>query len=104
MAGTNSVRSSIARLILHGVTPGRIGLVQAPNSAELLSYLGNPGANYALDLATNLSPPIRWLVFTNRTHAAQSFFRIHSIDGPRTINRPFKTILGNPCPLVAGPG
>jgi hypothetical protein len=52
------------------VTPGAPPLLGASlaNSANLvLTLYGNPGATYAILLATNLSPPITWAAYTNLT-------------------------------------
>jgi len=59
-----------------------------------LSFLGVPGYNYALDWATNLTPPINWmgvttntaaangsLHFTNTSAAAENYFRTRYV-GP----------------------
>lgn len=59
-----------------------------------LSYLGVPNSSYALDWATNLTPPINWvgvetntasasgsLLFTNSSAAAENYFRTRYV-GP----------------------
>jgi autotransporter-associated beta strand protein len=58
------------------------------NGTVVLNYLGLPGTNYALDWATNLTPPINWialqtntattngaLTFTNTSTEPVNFFR-----------------------------
>jgi hypothetical protein len=58
------------------------------NGTNVLTFAGIPTYNYALDLATNLAPPINWmpqatnpaanngsLIFTNVSTAPQSYYR-----------------------------
>jgi hypothetical protein len=62
--------------------------VEPVGSDMRLSYLGIPGANYALDVTHDLTPPIAWapvitnlaaanglLVFTNTPSGGQSYYR-----------------------------
>ena len=64
---------------------------------NVITYLGIPGANYALDLATSLAPPVNWmpqmtntasignattagyLLLTNHGVSPQGFYRMRSV-------------------------
>jgi hypothetical protein len=96
MAGTN-VSAYIAKAILTGPTPNQLLLANARGGTNVITYLGTPGANYALDLATNLAPPVNWmpqatnttlignvatagyLTFTNTNHLPQAYYRTRSV-------------------------
>ncbi len=96
-AGTNSVKLSIAKLLLHGPLPGQIGITRMLDGTESLTFLGIPGGTYALDLATNLVAPIQWLAratnsaatnsaasagyvaFTNGVRLRNAYFRVRSV-------------------------
>jgi len=73
-------------------TPGQgynqLSLAAPGNGTNILTYLGIPNYNYALDLATNLAPPVNWmpqitnpaanngvLRFTNVTALPQVYYR-----------------------------
>jgi hypothetical protein len=91
-AGTNAA-ACIAKALLVGPTPNQLTLAQPAPSTNVITYLGTPGANYALDSATNLTPPINWipqatntastnnattagyLTFTNLSAFPQAFYR-----------------------------
>jgi hypothetical protein len=95
IAGTNS-SYCLAKALLTGPTPNQLLLANA-GSTNVITYLGTPGANYALDLATNLTPPINWmpqgtntastanattagyLNFTNSNHSPQAYYRTRSV-------------------------
>jgi pectin methylesterase-like acyl-CoA thioesterase len=66
----------------------QVSAANGGNGTNVLSFLGNPGYNYALDMATNLLPPINWqaqatnqaaidgtLTFTNLSLLPQTFYR-----------------------------
>jgi hypothetical protein len=91
-AGTN-VSACIAKALLTGPAPNQLLLSNTGGGTNVLTYLGTPGANYALDLATNLAPPVNWkhqmtntasignaaiagcLMFTNSNHLPQAYYR-----------------------------
>lgn len=91
-AGTN-VSFNIAKALLTGPTPNHLLLASAGVGTNVITYLGIPGASYALDLATNFTPPINWmpqttntastanattagyLSFTNPNHLPQAYYR-----------------------------
>jgi hypothetical protein len=95
-AGTNGA-TNIAKALLSGPTPDELTLAQPGPSTNVITYLGTPGANYAVDAATNLTPPIKWipqatnmassnnattagyLTLTNASTAPQAFYRIRSV-------------------------
>lgn len=65
-----------------------LSAVNLGNGSNVLNYAGIPTYNYALDMATNLTPPINWmpqvtnpaahngsLIYTNVSTAPQSFYR-----------------------------
>jgi trimeric autotransporter adhesin len=58
-AGTN-VSSGIAKALLAGPVASSFTIVKLSSATNVVSYLGTPGSMYALDLATNLVPPIHW--------------------------------------------
>ncbi len=66
----------------------QVAAANAGSGTNVVSFLGNPGYNYALDTATNLLPPINWqpqatntaaidgtLTFTNLSLLPQTFYR-----------------------------
>jgi len=57
----------LAKALLTGPTPSQLLLANAGGGANVLTYLGTSGANYALDLATNLAPPVNWIPQTTNT-------------------------------------
>jgi hypothetical protein len=94
-AGTNPA-ANIAKALLTGPTPNQLLLANAGDGTNVITCLGAPGANYALDLATNLAPPIDWmpqgtntasaanaaaagyLSFTNSNRLPQAYYRTRS--------------------------
>jgi hypothetical protein len=88
---------SIAKVLLNGPLQNQLLLSRSGSQANVLSYLGVPGQNYALDLATNLAAPAVWmpqttnmasvanaavagyLYFTNSSSLPQAFFRMRSV-------------------------
>lgn len=83
--------NSVLQVVTAGLGFYQITLNAIGDGNGLFLFQGNPGANYALDLATNLSAPI-WLPlttnaaaangkvnFTNYFGASQGFFRIRSV-------------------------
>lgn len=96
MAGTN-VSAYIAKAILTGPTPNQLLLANAGGGTNVFTYLGTPGGNYALDLATSLTPPVNWmpqttntasignvatagyLMLTNSNHQPQAYYRTRSV-------------------------
>jgi trimeric autotransporter adhesin len=58
-AGTN-VSSYIAKALLAGPALNEFTIVKLNSQSNIISYLGNPGAMYALDFTTSLIPPIHW--------------------------------------------
>jgi hypothetical protein len=95
-AGTN-LAFCLAKALLTGPTPNQLLLANAGGGTNVIIYLGSPGANYALDLATNLAPPFNWmpqttntasignaatagyLMFTNSNHLPQGYYRTRLI-------------------------
>ena len=95
-AGTN-VSASLAKAILTGPTPNHLVLANAGGGTNVITYLGTPGANYALDLATSLAAPVRWipqttntastanaatagyLTFTNSNRLPQAYYRTRQV-------------------------
>jgi hypothetical protein len=83
----------LAKALLTGPTPNQLLLANAGGETKVLTHLGTPGANYALDLATNLATPDKWmpqaadaalignatttghLTFTNSNHLPQGYYR-----------------------------
>jgi pectin methylesterase-like acyl-CoA thioesterase len=70
----------------------QLALINFSNSTNVVMFLGIPDSNYALDLATNLTPPVNWipqttnpaadsgyLSFTNISALPQSFYRMRSV-------------------------
>jgi hypothetical protein len=94
--GTN-VSVNVGKAILAGPTPNHIVLANAGGGTNVITYLGTPGANYALDLATSLAPPVRWipqttntastanaatagyLTFTNSNRLPQAYYRTRQV-------------------------
>jgi hypothetical protein len=88
---SGSVTSSIATLtIIQGYD--QLSAANTGGSTNVLTFLGTPKANYALDLATNLLPPITWLpqvtnpadnngslIITNLSILPQAYYRIRSV-------------------------
>jgi hypothetical protein len=92
-AGTN-ISVSLAKALLRGPTPNQLLLASAGGETNVTTYLGIPGANYALDLAASLAPPVNWmpqatnmastnnaaiagyLTLTNLSAAPQGFYRM----------------------------
>jgi hypothetical protein len=66
-------------------------LVAGTNIVNVITGLGTPNNTYALDLATNLAPPVNWvpqatntptgvnLVFTNVSDLPQGYYRTRSV-------------------------
>ncbi len=95
-AGTNAA-VNIAKALLSGPTPNQLTLAQTGPATNVITYLGTPGDSYALDLATDLNPPINWfpqttnvtstnnattagyLTVTNFSSASQGFYRVRSV-------------------------
>jgi hypothetical protein len=94
--GTNGA-ICIAKALLTGPTPNQLLLANAGGGTNVITYLGTPGANYALDLTTNLAPPLSWipqmtntasignattagyLLFTNHSVLPRGFYRMRSV-------------------------
>ena len=68
----------------------QVSLASLGGGTNVVAFFGIPGYNYALDLSTNLTPPVTWvpqatnpaaavtpgsLVFTNVTMEPQTFYR-----------------------------
>ncbi len=89
VAGTNG-SALVAEFLLsqfsHDLTLTRLG-----DGTNLITGLGTPGYSYALDLATNLAPPINWmpqatntqpgmnLIFTNVNSFPQGIYRTRCV-------------------------
>jgi hypothetical protein len=69
MAGTNA-SAYIAKAVLTGPTPNQVLLANTSAGTNIVTYLGTPGAEYALDLASSLTPPVNWIAQT--TNAAST--------------------------------
>jgi hypothetical protein len=92
VAGTNA-SAYIAKALLTGPTPNQVLLADTRGGTNVITYLGTPGAKYALDLTSSLAPPVNWIVqttnaastanattagyvsFTNSNHQPQAFYR-----------------------------
>ncbi|HEX4120785.1 MAG TPA: hypothetical protein VH619_09235 [Verrucomicrobiae bacterium] len=67
---------SLDKILIDGPTPDQLSFANMGASTNVLLFLGTPGSNYVLDLATNLSPPIQWMpqstnaAFTNSAATA----------------------------------
>lgn len=70
----------------------QLGAAVMGSGTNVITFLGNPNYNYALDLATNLNPPLNWmpqatnpagingtLNFTNVSTQTPSFYRTRSV-------------------------
>jgi hypothetical protein len=95
-AGTNTA-GFLAKALLTGPAPNQLTMATMNPGTNVITYLSAPGMNYALDLATNLTPPINWLpqatnaassvnattagylTFTNANHSPMSFYRTRSV-------------------------
>jgi hypothetical protein len=95
-AGTN-VSVNVAKALLTGPTPNQLLLTNFGTGTNILTYLGTPGSNYALDLASSLTPPVNWvpqatntastanattagyLTFTNSNHLPQAYYRTRHV-------------------------
>ena len=95
-AGTN-VSPYLAKALLTGPAPNQLLLANGGASTSIITCRGTPGASYALDLATNLAPPVNWIpqttntastasvatagyvVFTNSNHLPQAYYRTRSV-------------------------
>ncbi len=95
-AGTN-VSFCLAKALLTGPTPNQLLLANAGGGTNVVAYLGTPGSRFALDLTTNLAPPVHWLpqvtntassanaatagylMFTNSNHLPQAYYRTRSV-------------------------
>ena len=87
----------LAKALLTGPTPSQLLLANAGGGANVLTYLGTSGANYALDPATNLAPPVNWIpqttntastanlatagyvTFTNLNHLPRAYYRTRAV-------------------------
>jgi len=85
--------NGIDKILVDGPTPNHLSLANVGASTNVLTFLGSPGSNYVLDLATNLFPPVQWMPqstniastnnaaaagyvsFTNVTKLPSGFFR-----------------------------
>jgi hypothetical protein len=91
-AGTN-VSTVIAEALL-SKSSYNLALANLGTGMNVITGLGTPGYTYALDFATNLTPPITWLsqvtntsfsqslVFTNVSASPQGFYRIRYVPQP----------------------
>jgi hypothetical protein len=71
-AGTNA-SAYLAKALLAGPTLNMLTLTQSGPPTNVVNYLGTPGQNYALDLATSLTPPVAWMPqTTNMTSASNA--------------------------------
>jgi len=59
----------------------QISAVNGGNGTSVLTFLGVPGYNYALDLATNLVPPINWVPQVTNTAATSGYIMFTNLDG-----------------------
>jgi hypothetical protein len=93
----NKPSAYIAKALLTGPTFNQMSFVRQKPATSLIAFLGRPGSRYALDLATNLAPPVNWmpqltntapttnaatsgyLTFTNANARAQGFYRTRSV-------------------------
>jgi len=85
IAGTN-VSAYVAKALL-SESSFDLSLTTLADGTNVITGLGTPGCSYALDLATNLNPPVNWVpqatntpayqgfVFTNVTAYPQAFYR-----------------------------
>jgi hypothetical protein len=96
MAGTNA-SAYIAKALLTGPTPNELLLADTSGGTNIITYLGIPGAEYALDLASSLTPPVKWIAqatnaastanattagyvsFTNLNQLPQAYYRTRSV-------------------------
>jgi hypothetical protein len=87
----------VALKILKLGMDNRLLLANEGVGTNVITYLGTPGANYALDLATNLAPAVNWilqrtntastanaatagyLMFTNSNHLRQAYYRTRQV-------------------------
>jgi hypothetical protein len=88
-AGTN-MSDNIAEAVI-GDSSYILSLAQDPSGTNVITVRVTPGASYALETATNLTPPVHWipqmtntapglnLLFTNVSAASQEFFRTRYI-------------------------
>ena len=60
IAGTNS-SYYIAKATLTGPLQNQMSLATAGSDTNVIEFLGIPGYSYALDIATNLVPPVNWI-------------------------------------------
>lgn len=94
-AGTNS-SGFIAKALLAGPLPNQLLLKKQPGGTNVLSFLGTPSTNYALDFATNLAHPVwiaqstntapannatdaGYLTLTNSSASSAGFYRMRSV-------------------------
>jgi hypothetical protein len=84
-AGTNTFVGLVKALL--STSSYNLSLLNPGNGTNVITAVGTPNFAYALDLATNLTPPVNWipqatnttsssnLIFTNISTGAQGFYR-----------------------------
>jgi hypothetical protein len=91
------VSTYIAKALLTGPTPNQVLLAHTKGGTNIISYLGIPGAEYVLDVASSLTPPVKWIAqatnaaslanattagyvsFTNLNQQPQAYYRTRSV-------------------------
>lgn len=85
-AGTNTSATYIAKALL-SPSSSLLAVTALGGYTNIITGLGTPGNGYALELATNLTPPVNWqpqatnvssdtsLIFTNVSGSPQGFYR-----------------------------
>jgi hypothetical protein len=87
------VSTYLAKALLSGPTPNQVLLGRTKGGTNIITYLGIPGAEYAIEVASSLTPPVKWIAqatnpastanattagyvsFTNSNHQPQAFYR-----------------------------
>jgi hypothetical protein len=92
-AAGNKPSPYIAKALLNGPTFNQMSLMRQNPATSIITFLGRPGSRYALELASNLAPPVNWMprltntastndvatsgyvTFTNLNPRPQGFYR-----------------------------
>jgi len=95
-AGTN-VSPGLARYLLREPAYNRLSLQSLGTGTNLITFLGTPGENYALDMVNSLRPPLNWtplrtntaatadavsagyLILTNAIASPQAYYRLRHV-------------------------
>ncbi len=59
--------ASFSKVVMSGPFQNQVAVNTGSGGARVISFLGNPGARYAIDFAASLSSPLNWIPQTTNT-------------------------------------